>query len=396
MKETPTPKFDPKAIQGIVDRINGTNAVFDADQHQTWFAAQKKLKDHPFFKVFCEDPFYPVASIPNFELTPAKALLLEQNFNLFAGQRGKTDRRMNMIGMAHQTNTFHGNKLVLVILGEDYECSDGRRTRTLLLNGGNTIGASLKFGITLKHNTLMVFYCPTVKSAAHAYACIDPKESTRTATEINKGVLAGRADRDVWTSEGKLQPKIYHDCKTAAMVAEFGPSYRGKKLTETEKENILDTKYINDAYWLAEFIFADRKTPKYMKTVVGVLGVMLYTRHVWGDLCEDFWNDVKLGLRTTPNNRMNPAGKTMTPQHAVVHYLTTPTVREDEASMFEKVMTAANAWAKGKPTFNFKGNRTKKDEQTGERKKSWDREPIELTYFHPHPKCLPTDEELDA
>lgn len=385
--------YRTKAIPAMIGQINAANTVFDADQHKAWFAAQKKLKDHPFFKVFAEDPFYPVASVPDFELTPAKALLLDQNFNLFAGQRGKTDRRMNMIGMANLTNTFHGNKIVLAILGEDYECSDGKRVRGLLLNGGNSIGACLKFGITLKHNNLTVFFCPTIKAAAHAYQCIDPKESTRTATEINKGVLAGRADRDVWTSEGKLQPKIYHDCKTAAMVAEFGPSYRSKKLSEPEKEHILDTKYVQDVYWLANYVFADRKTPKYMKTVVGVLGVMLYTHHVWGDLCEDFWDDVKMGFGATPNNRMNPANKTMTPQHALVHYLTNNPVREDESSMFEKVMTAANAWAKGKASFTFKGNRTKKDAD-GNRHSAWDREPIELMYFHPHPKCLPTDEEI--
>jgi len=384
--------FQTDTPQKLIDEINAVDVPFSAEQHKSWADARQTLIGDPNYQTFREHPFFPQGS-HYFELTPSKAYYINSNFNLFEGQRQPTERRVAKIGMAGVTGTWHGNKIVLACLGEDYLCADGRTVRTLLLNGGNTIASSMKYGLTLDYNQLMFIYCPTIESATHAYHQIDPKESTRTATEINKAILAGATAeyKSHWIgTDGKLRSGVYHNVKTACVVSETGPSYRSRKMSEPEKEKIMHTKYEAESLWMLDYIFNDKDTPKYMKHVVGVLAPIMATCIAWGEDCEAFWDDVKLGFRATPNNRMNGATKYMTPQHALVQYLTSAG-REDERTMYGKVMSAANAWASGKHRYSF-GGHTKMDEN-GVKKQVWDKVPIPFDDFCPNSKCLPVSGE---
>ena len=110
---------------------------------------------------------------------------------------------------------------------------------------------------------------------------------------------------------------------------------------------------------------------KSISTIVSCIGFLL-----WG-----YWDDLKAGYRATPNNRMTGAKNSKrTPQEALMAFLDSPGT-EDEITTYGKVMTAVNAWAIGKQTFTFKGNRT------------LDTQPILASKFAPHENCMPTDEE---
>jgi len=329
-----------------------------------------------------------LGSFPEFVLTPERAKQMQTDYNLFLGQRNATKKRKEMIATAGLTDNWHGNKFVLAILGEEYEAVDGRNVNALLLNGGNSIAASIEYGLTLKHNLLQVIYCPTIKSAANVYHNMDRKESTRTASEQSKAVLAGEENRSDWSSQsGIMRPGVFKDCFTAACVVEYGPNYRSKGMSTIEKVAMAQDRYSEEMDWLRGFVFdrtigsPARSVAKQYKSVVGVLAPMMYTHIVWGNIAEEFWDDVIKGYRNTPNNRLSGVAIRRTPQDALLNYLNN--CKDTEVLKYEKVMAAANAWASGHTTFSYKG------------RANFDREPIPMEKFRPHPSCRPTAEEWE-
>ena len=382
--------FDAGEPQNIVNQLSSQVGVFDVDQQQEWQKKQEELKSLPIFKCFEDTECHTVAQIPNFTLNPAMAVYIDKNYNQFMAQRGRTRRRTEMIGCSILNKTWNGNRLILALLGEDYITEDGMTTRTLLLNGGHTVGVCMEYGLTAQHNILQMVYCPRIKDASDLYLGCDRPESSRSAKEQAKSIVAGREDLKNWMdeSDGHIQSGIFSNCLTAAMVANFGTSYRGKGLTEKVKNEIAEEKYKKEMYWLKNYIYDEPKSPKHVKRVVGVLGPMLLSHSLWGDACEWFWDDVKSGWANCPTesrHRMNPAAAKRSPQGALYHYLLSSQnggAKEDEVTVYGKVITALNAWASGQKHFTFQGKRG-----------IWDKQLIEMTKFKPHAENVPDKEE---
>lgn len=379
----------PNKIMSILEEQMGT---YDLAQQEEWAKKQGEIKKTPLYLAYENTNFVLVREILGFELTPAISKYLDDNFNVFLGQRIRTRRRSTVLATSILSKTWIGNKIVIAILGEDYITQKGIKTRLLLVNGGHTIGVSMEFGLLVPNNLVQFVYCPTVKDAADLYMAFDRPESSRSSTEQAKAVVAGRDDWASWIdkSDGHVQSRVFKNCQTAAMVAHFGPRYRQQKLTEKEKNNISLEFYDKEMYWLKSFVYNDASTPPYLKKVVGVFGPMMQSHIAWGDVCTLFWNDVKAGYDGSP--RMN-VGKKRSPQSALVQYLVSlegPGTKEDELTVHGKVMTAMNAWAEGKEFFSFKGRRLG---GAGKSAAGWDLKPIDMKYFNPHPKNLPNEAE---
>lgn len=390
--------YDPSAPERIKVSLDAQLGRFDVDQQQEWATKLAALRSTTVFQIADQSGFTPVRTFSDYELTPAKAKYLDENFNKFLGQRKRTVNRLDMIATAIEAKTWHGGKIVIALSGEDYVMENGIKTRTLLVNGGTTIGACVQYGLTAKYNVLQFVWCPTNKDVSDLYMTFDRPESTRSATDRHKAVLAARDDLQKWRdgTDQHLRSRVFSNCLTASMVAKFGPSYRSKKMTEKEKNLFAEETYTNEMYWLMDYIYNDPKTPMYLKKVVGVLGPMLHSHYVWGDACQLFWDDLKAGwaegLSATNRHRMNPLIKQRSPQAALLQYLVglQSGPKEDEHTVHGKVMTAMNAWASGKKTFSFQGRRANDPSKND----GWDRVPIEMAYFHPHPANMPEQHEV--
>jgi hypothetical protein len=319
----------------------------------------------------------------NFSLEPAMALLL-QKINIYEGQRNVSNLRMDTIAEAVLRNQFHGNKLIIAHCGERYTNPiSNQSSEFVLTNGGNTTMSSIKYGLTIPHNTLQVVYCPTVRDIQDLYTSIDRKHSTRTVKENNKAFLTGCAYANDWRDEnGNFRSGVYHDCVTAICAAVHGPKYRSI-LAEQEEKIAQAEEHYEVMIWIRDFIYDDKnKAPQYMKRAVGVLGMMAKTAIAWGiDRSAPFWNDIRLGVRVTPNNRMN--GAAQSPQQILFNYLQAgKCTGNTEPDIFHKVQYAVNAWAKGNSISRLYTKVYSEDSSI-----------VPFSEFRPNPNHLPTDEE---
>lgn len=318
----------------------------------------------------------------DFCLSPDVALYF-QDINIFEPQRNWTDRRVDEIAEAVMRNTFHGNTLKIALCGEKYTNPlTNKSSKVLLVNGGNSTMAALKYGITIPHNTLQYVFCPTITDVKDLYISIDKNHSNRTPQENNRAYIVGSShDADWRDDQNKLCSGVYSDCVTAVCAAVYGPGYRSK-LKSHEQKVVEASKYYDVMLWLKNFMFDEKnKAPKEMKRAVGVMGVMARTYIVWGEeVCTPFWQDVKMGFRSTPNNRMDGVSKT--PQNSLLKYLMGACREDNEVNRFYKVQYAANAWAKRKSGVNLSGN----DKAVL----------VPLNEVRPSPDHLPTQEEVES
>jgi hypothetical protein len=316
-----------------------------------------------------------------FRLTPAIANYLQQ-INIFEPQRNWTDRRVDEIAEAVLRRSFHGNSLKIAICGETYlNPLTEKSSNILLVNGGNSTMAALKYGITIPHNTLKYCYCPTITDVKDLYISIDKNHSNRTPQENNRAYIVGsNHDGDWRDDQNKLSSAIFSDCVTAVCAAIYGPGYRSK-LKNHEQKVVEASKYHDSMLWLKDFMFDEKnKAPKEMKRAVGVMGIMAKTYIFWGEeVCASFWQDVKMGFRSTPNDRMS--GKSKTPQNSLWTYLTGACKEDNESNRYYKVQYAVNAWAKRKEGAKLSGKEA---------------ELVSLCEVRPHPNHLPTQEEIES
>jgi len=320
-------------------------------------------------------------TLSDFSLTPAKAQLFKK-MNIFEPQRKWTDRRVDEIAEAVLRQGFYGNSLKIAICSEKYtNPMTNSSSHVIIVNGGNTTMSCLKYGITVPHNTLQFIDCPTIMDVKDLYISIDKNHSNRTPQENNRAYIVGsKHDCDWRDEENNLSSGIYSDCVTAVCAAVYGPSYRSK-LKSHEQKVVEAAKYYDVMLWLKNFMFDDNKAPKEMKRAVGVMGVMAKTHIIWGEeVCTPFWKDVKMGFRSTPNNRMS--GKSKTPQNSLWNYLTSSCKDDNETNRFYKVQYAANAWAKRKEASKLSGKT--------------DTDLVPANQVRPHPDHLHTAEEIES
>jgi len=368
-----------KVAQKLISSIK--SQTMNMNEHvDEWHNNREKLKAERQITDDDLSRWRVTSSVSNFALEPAMALFL-QKINIYEGQRNVTNLRRDTIAEAVLRNQFHGNKLIIAHCGEKYTNPiTNQSSEFVLTNGGNTSMCCIKYGLTIPHNTLYVVHCPTIRDIQDLYTSIDRKHSTRTQRENNKAFLTGCDYADDWRDEnGNFRSGVYHDCVTAICAAVHGPAYRSVLKDQEEKIAQAEEHY-EAMIWIRDFIYDDKnKAPKYMKRAVGVMGVMARTHIVWGEeVCTPFWQDVKMGFQSTPNNRTD--GRSKTPQNHLLMYLMGACSEDNEVNRFYKVQYAVNSWAKRKSGIKLSGNEKAVL--------------VPLDEVRPHPDHLPTQEEI--